>query len=172
TCFAEAWLRAGTKDKPAGCLTFAGASTNMAWVPPCTWIKEIITEQTCKKKNDIILVQHTYGILKTMEEYGIEDKKEGNQLFEQTHIFGDGTATVRTEAAARVTIYKSRSEDSFTVKIKDAGAGLVVAAYDDNHGNMIVSRTNQNGETTLNLNGQTMFSVTGDSIEPSIDNEI
>ncbi|MDD2717390.1 MAG: C25 family cysteine peptidase, partial [Candidatus Wallbacteria bacterium] len=86
TWFAEAWLRAGSKDKPAGCLTFAGASTNMAWVPPCVWIKEIITEQTCKKKNDIILVQHKYGILKTMEEYGVEDKKEGNQLFEQTHI--------------------------------------------------------------------------------------
>ncbi|MDD5090132.1 MAG: C25 family cysteine peptidase [Candidatus Wallbacteria bacterium] len=170
TCFAEAWLRAGTKDAPAGCIGIAAASTNMAWVPPCVWQKEIIVEQSCKKLHDLFIVQHAYGILKTMEEYGVTDSSEGNQLSEQTHYFGEGTVAIRT-AARNVQADSSLNRGELTVKV-NGGAGLTVSAYNDKYENVIVAVTNSNGEATLPINGQTLYSVTGSSIVPVIDNEI
>jgi hypothetical protein len=166
TCFAEAWLRAGTKDAPAGCIGIAAATTNMAWVPPCVWQKEIIVEQTCKKLHDVFGVQHLYGILKCMEEYGVDDKSDGNMLSEQTHYFGEGTVALRTEAAKRVSADFDCNGTTLNVTTEP---GAAVTAYNDNYEAMITTVADANGNATLNVNGQTMFSVTGRTIEPVLD---
>ncbi|MDD2715053.1 MAG: C25 family cysteine peptidase [Candidatus Wallbacteria bacterium] len=174
TCFAEAWLRSGNRNNPAGCIGIAAASTNMSWVPPCVWQKQIVCEETCKKLHAIASVQNLYGVLKCMEENGTDDSSDGNQLNEQIHYFGDGTVQLRTVNSRAVRVQKEivGSRVRFSI-VGEGSEDCLITVYDDNLNNSRVLRPDSDGRCSLELRrGETRYTVTGPDIIPIIDEEI
>ncbi|MDD2715764.1 MAG: C25 family cysteine peptidase [Candidatus Wallbacteria bacterium] len=173
TCFAEAWLRTGTKAKPAGTIGMAAATTNMAWYPPCIWQKEIVNEQICGKKNQIAQVINLFGILKTMEQFGVEDSSKGNQVNEQVVYFGDGTVALRFAPAREIQVQKSSDANNAQIQILGGGTeDITVTLYDDKGENIVTVKPDETGVVRTSLRGQTMFTVYGPGIVPLIDEQL
>ncbi|MDD5090704.1 MAG: C25 family cysteine peptidase [Candidatus Wallbacteria bacterium] len=174
TCFAEAWLRSGNKDKPAGCVGIAAASTNMAWIPPCVWQKHIAVTEMGEKKHDIAGVQHLYGILKCMEEYGVDDSSDGNQLSEQTHYFGDGTVALRFGTPRAVVKARSKTHACAGSFVNVTGAdltGVLVTFYNEDLSDAVTVTPDYEG--TARPHGfYKFYTVSGPNIVPIIDEEI
>jgi gingipain R/gingipain K len=173
-CFAEAWLRAGfDEDRPGGCIGIVAASTNESWVPPCVWQDEIIHEQLGNKKNIIGDVLNTYGLLKVAEQYGADDRSEGNKLIEQLIYFGDGTVRIRVEKPVKVSAEAIITDGKILVSVNGAvKEGLIVTAYDDKVEKNESAVTDKDGYATLPYNGQTMITVYGEKIVPVVDLKI
>jgi len=173
-CFAEAWLRSGDANG-GGTIGMAAASTNMAWVPPCVWQKEIVNEQYCQKLHETADVANLYGMLKTLEEYGVSDSGYGNQLVEQVIYFGDGTVKVRTSAPRQVNAEAVRVDGKILVSVdadtKAIADGIVVTAYDGND-KYETARVDSRGYAEIEDNGQTHVTVYSHEIVPVIDLEI
>ncbi|HMM58603.1 MAG TPA: C25 family cysteine peptidase, partial [Candidatus Rifleibacterium sp.] len=98
TGFGEAWMRAGDIENPAGAVSYAGATTNMEWVPPIHVQAEMnkvsIANEVYKTTGGIFI----NGIMKGRELYTTDPKKSGVMMFEQWHLYGDGTMNVRFKA--------------------------------------------------------------------------
>jgi len=177
TCFAEAWLRQGNKDATAGCIGMAAATTNMAWVPPCVWQEQIINEETCKHLHNIASVQNVYGILKCMEVYGTDDKSQGNMLNEQIIYFGDGTVTLRTEAAKQIDVSQNRTKNGIVLSVSDEGtktplSDCTVSVYDYNGNNMSAYTTDENGNVTIKNKDAKLYTISGNNVVPVVDAEL
>jgi hypothetical protein len=99
TCFAEAWLRAGSAAAPTGAIAMYASSVNQSWNPPMAAQDEI---------NDLLVAEayFSFGALAfagsslMMDEYGWD----GTAMFDTWHVFGDpslrvfGTADGDTDA--------------------------------------------------------------------------
>ncbi|MDD2716070.1 MAG: C25 family cysteine peptidase [Candidatus Wallbacteria bacterium] len=173
TCFAEAWLRTGSKGSPAGCIGMAASTTNMAWVPPCTWQKHVITVETCQQKHATASVRNLYGVLKCMEQYGAGDKSEGNQLNEQLIYFGDGTVTLRNGSSRNVSFDKTVKAAGFDLGFRGTDfSGITVTVYGDSLEKLKILHPDENGMVSLALEGQKYFTVSGPDIIPQVDQPI
>ena len=95
TCFAEAWLRAGTWEEPTGAIAMFSASTSAAWVPPCVMQAEVVDLVAAEAATTIggLFFGGSAGAL---DEYG--GGGQGTQVMEQYNIFGDCSMVVRTDA--------------------------------------------------------------------------
>lgn len=171
TCFAEAWLRSGSREKPAGCIGIAAASTNMAWVPPCVWQKHIISREMCEKKQPVANVQHLFGVLACMEEYGIGNADAGNQLSEQTHYFGDGTVSLRFETPVNVKVSQKLVNGNIELSF-DKSDDLTVTFYSENMDDTLSVKAGSNVKAVVPAGKYSMFTVTGPDVIPLIDEEI
>lgn len=174
TCFAESWIRSGDENG-GGCIGIAAASTNMAWVPPCVWQQEIVNNQYSKKLHETADVANLYGMLKCMEEYGVNNSDYGNQLVEQVIYFGDGTVNIRTEAPKAVVAEAVRTDGKILVSVnadsKAIADGITVTAYDGEErfdSTVVDSR----GYAEIDDNGQTHVTVYSNDIVPVVDLEI
>lgn len=177
TCFAESLLRTGNKNNPAGVIGIAASSTNMAWVPPCVWQKHIIEEETVKQKHLIASVINLYGVLKCMEVYGTDDKTYGNQLNEQVHYFGDGTVALRTEIPQEIYFSKNKMGNKLQITVinketREPIKDCIISIYDYNYNNMKAIATNANGEAEIDIENQTLMTISGANIVPAVDEEI
>ncbi|MCK9226134.1 MAG: C25 family cysteine peptidase, partial [Candidatus Muirbacterium halophilum] len=169
-CFAEAWMRTGTPEKPAGAIGIVAGSTNEAWVPPCDWQAEIIHNQLGEKKNSIGNVVNMYGLLKVAEMYGASDRSEGNRLIEQKIYFGEGTVSLRTEKPKKINAEAIIVDNTILVAVDgDVREGLTVTAYDNNVERTYSAKTDTRGMIEIPYEGQTMITVTGLNAIPVVD---
>jgi hypothetical protein len=107
-CFAESWLRAGTKDKPAGAIASYAASTNAAWVPPTVMQGWIVSELLTKEQRYSIGGLYFGGAMKTLDQYPGANA-DGQMLVEQYNIFGDASLWVRTKAPKQLSVDCAKS---------------------------------------------------------------
>jgi len=94
TCFAEAWLRAGTWEAPTGAVAMFSASTSAAWVPPCVMQAEVVDLLVAEAATTIGGLFFG-GSAKALDEYS--GGGQGKQVMEQYNIFGDCSLEVRTD---------------------------------------------------------------------------
>lgn len=158
TGFGEAWMRAGNIDSPAGAVCYAGASTNMEWVPPIHVQAEInkvlIGDEVYKTTGGL----HMNGIMKGLELYTAEPRKSGVMILEQWNLFGDSTLHVRYKAPSKVEAKSkaTRSGDGVTVKINVEQNGKPVSnarvsVYTEGVKNIKVATTNDQGQAVVTM---------------------
>lgn len=175
-CFAERWMKTGSKDAPRGAAAIFAASTNAAWVPPCDMQGEIIHNLLCKEQKLTVGGQAVNGVLKGMEIWGTDDKSQGNQLNEQYNIFGDCSMLVRTRkpAAVKVSLGKDDGATTFSVSSENrAVSGARVAVYSEDMNTWSSAITGENGTARLEVEGPGLrYTVTGFNLIPIVDAEV
>ncbi len=183
TGFGETWMRAGSIEKPAGAVSYAGSTTNMEWVPPI-WVQvefnqNYIANKVYKTTGGIF----ANGIMKGLELYTAEPTKSGVMMLEQWHLFGDSTLNVRfaPPVAIKVEATGTKADDKSTVKVvvRDAEGKSMpdarVVTYTEGVKNVDVRLTDQNGEATLSLPKEATegyVTVTGTDLVPVIDQKV
>lgn len=103
-CFGEAWAEAGTAADPRGAIGFVGASTNMAWVPPCDWQSAIIKEYMIKEQAWTGGAQHLMGLIKACEQWGTTATSQGVMMIEQCIYFGDASLQLRNDVPRQAAV--------------------------------------------------------------------
>lgn len=161
TGFGEAWLRAGNIEAPAGAVSYAGATTNMEWVPPihvqAEFNKNFIANEVYKTTGGIFI----NGIIKGLELYTTDPRRSGVMMFEQWHLFGDGTTLVRFKAPTKIKAENRavRNGDSLSVKVNvvdesgKAVSNARVTVYTENVETIRVATTNDEGEAVVTMPG-------------------
>lgn len=150
-CFAEAWLKAGTPAAPKGALGIYASSTNQDWVPPCDAQGESV---------DLLVADlyHTFGALcfnGVMKGLDMYPGVEGQQLFQQWHIFGDGSQVVSTDAPAPMGVTHANGIGggamSFDVSVPGV-QGALCALYDEASHSLFGSAYTAGGTASILLN--------------------
>lgn len=150
-CFAEAWLKAGTPAAPKGALGIYAASTNQDWVPPCDAQGESVDLLAAGRA-------HTFGALcfdGVMKGLDMYPGATGQQLFQQWHIFGDGSEMVFTKPPTPMSVSHASvlpaGATSFAVTVSGV-SGALCALYDADSKTLIGSAiTGANGGATISL---------------------
>lgn len=182
TGFGEAWMRSGNIEAPAGAVSYAGATTNMEWVPPihvqAEFNKNHIANEVYKTTGGIFF----NGIMKGLELYTTDPKKSGVMMLEQWHLFGDGTTLVRFKAPTKVKAENraTRNGDAVTVKVNvvdEEGkpvSNARVTVYTEGVENIRVATTNDEGEAVVTMENMTAGYVTiiHSDIVPVVDEPI
>lgn len=96
TCFAEAWLRAGTAAAPAGAIAVVAASSLAPWTPPTVMQAEIIDALAYGSERTLGAL-HMAGLARVADVYG--GLAVATQVIEQFNLFGDASLQVRTRPA-------------------------------------------------------------------------
>ena len=183
TCFAEAWMRAGDIEHPAGAISFFGSSTNQEWVPPCVVQAEINSNLTVNEKYKTIGALAMNGIMKGLEVYGADPKGSGVMMLEQWHVFGDCTMLYRFKAPKEVSVNSkaTKSNDAVAVKVNvtnkagDSVSNARVTLYTAGVKNVHVATTNDNGEAVITMPkefSEGYITVFGSDIVPVVDQKI
>lgn len=92
-CFAEAWLRAGTPEEPAGAIAMIASTSLAPWVPPTVMQAEAIDLLVDDQANTIGSLYYS-GLMRVLDTYGSQDVSM--QVMEQNAIFGDCSLMVRS----------------------------------------------------------------------------
>jgi hypothetical protein len=95
TCFAEAWQRLGTPDKPRGSILFMGSTAviwHFAWVAQKEMIRSLV-DDNCYIAGELII----QGIKKTINMFPDGPKYEGQEIFQMWHLFGDPSLFLYTD---------------------------------------------------------------------------
>ncbi len=119
TCFAEAWLRAGTAAAPAGAIAVLAASSLAPWTPPTVMQAEIVDLLTGEAERTLGAL-HAAGLVRVLDIYG--GLPVAAQVVEQFNLFGDASLQVRTRPAGTFTV-----DAPLSVAASDAGFALTVA---------------------------------------------
>ena len=147
TCFAEAWLRAGSAAEPKGAVAFYGSTINQSWAPPMCAQDEF---------NDLLVADANMSIgalmyaasAQMIDEYG----SGGFEMYATWHIFGDPSMPIRTRqpqpfvnvSAPDVLILGS---SECQISVPNAGLGTVTLSR---HGTLLASAPlSQQGENDL-----------------------
>lgn len=183
TGFGEAWMRAGDIENPAGAVSYAGATTNMEWVPPIHVQAEMnkvsIANEVYKTTGGIFI----NGIMKGLELYTTDPKKSGVMMFEQWHLYGDGTMNVRFKApitlAAESRAVRNADGVTVTVNVRDEAGKAVnnarVSVYTSGVENVRTATTNDNGEAVVTMPAEMTegyVTVIGADVVPVVDQPI
>ncbi|MBU1105494.1 MAG: hypothetical protein KKB51_02405 [Candidatus Riflebacteria bacterium] len=160
--FGEAWMRSGNIEAPAGAVSYAGATTNMEWVPPihvqAEFNKNNIANELYKTTGGIFF----NGIMKGLELYTAEPNKSGVMMLEQWNLFGDGTTLVRfkTPITVKAENRATRNGDAVTVKVNvvdEAGKAVSnarVTVYNEGVEIIRTATTNDEGEAVVTMPGE------------------
>lgn len=183
TGFGEAWLRSGNIEKPAGAVAYAGATTNMEWVPPihvqAEFSKNYIANEVYNTVGGIFM----NGIIKGLELYTAEPRKSGVMMLEQWHLFGDATLLVRfkapTKVAAKSRAVRNGDATTVNVNVNDENGKAVsnarVTVYTEGAEDVHVATTNDEGEAVVTMPGNMTagyVTVIHSDIEPVVDQPI
>lgn len=95
TCFAEAWLRAGTPEQPTGAVAMFAATSLTPWLPPTVMQAEAVALLTGDQANTIGSLCYS-GLMRVLDLYGGLDV--ALRVVEQNVVFGDCSLMVRTTA--------------------------------------------------------------------------
>ena len=93
TCFAEAWLRAGTPTAPAGAVGMIAASSLAPWTPPTVMQAEIADLLAAGSQHNLGALYYS-GLMRVLDEY--DGVPVATQVIEQNIVFGDASLQVRT----------------------------------------------------------------------------
>ncbi len=183
-CFAEAWMKAGNLDSPRGAVGIFAASTNMEWVPPCIVQAEItknyIVNNLYKTAGGLMM----NGIMKGLEQYGIEPKGSGVMMAEQWHWFGDCTTLVRTRVPSKieckVSITAAEGNSRVEATVADANGALIegarVTCYTDRFETVAGACTDAAGKASFSMpvaRGTTGYvTVVGSDLIPIVDQPV
>lgn len=180
TGFGEAWMRSGDIESPAGAVSYAGATTNMEWVPPihvqAEFNKVSIANEVYKTTGGIFF----NGIMKGLELYTVDPKKSGVMMLEQWHLYGDSTLNVRfkapTKMAAESRAVRNADGVTVTVNVRDEAGKAVsnarVSVYTSGVENVRVATTNDNGEAVVTMPAEMtegFVTVIGADVVPVVD---
>jgi len=149
TCFAEAWLRAGSVESPKGAIAFYGSSIPQRWVEPCVGQAAAVDLLTQDRMNTVGGILFN-GACEMIEDYlpGIT----GVDQFQTWHIFGDASVQVRTDTPQPLVVSHPHSYQigpgSFTVSTGDPNA--MVCLWKENEGYHQTKFTDATGEVTFN----------------------
>ncbi len=170
-CFAEAWLRAGTANSPAGAVGMIAASSLAPWTPPTVMQAEVVDLLTAGTRNTLGALYYS-GLMKVLDEYA--GVPVATQVMEQNIIFGDASLMVRTKApkqfivTAPATIEAGTGLYSFAVTSNGVGtaavshAGQVLGVVDFN-GSGVINVPIQSDLATLT---EVEVTLTGPNMEP------
>lgn len=176
-CLAEAMMKAGTAQTPAGAVSVIASTTNMDWTPPIVMVEAFtgyLTGQspieagpgTPKPTYPYTGLRTAGGfaffsIQRAMDYcYGSvgkakEDPGAAQKIMEQTHVFGDCTLGVRTRTPVPLTVQHPPQlvpGDTFALSIQDDTdtpvAGATVCLFRDPD-LQVVGTTDANGQATL-----------------------
>lgn len=184
TCFAEAWMRTGNVEKPAGAAAIFAASTNQEWVPPCIVQGEIITNYTVNETYKTVGGLAFNGIMKGLETYGTTATGSGVMMYEQWHLFGDGTMQVRfgepKTIAATSEMKSIDNAQTLQIVVADVNGKPVsdarVTVYTPKYEYTLSASTNDQGQAAVTLPaefGQEGFiTVTGTNLTPIVDQKL
>ncbi|MEA3287154.1 MAG: C25 family cysteine peptidase, partial [Candidatus Marinimicrobia bacterium] len=92
TCFAEAWLRAGSANDQKGAVAFYGSSINQDWAPPMSAQDEFVDLLIADDPLTIGALMFSGSAL-MIDEYG----SSGFAMYATWHIFGDPSMPLRTQ---------------------------------------------------------------------------
>jgi hypothetical protein len=103
TCFAEAWLRAGTVDLPTGAVATLMSTINQSWNPPMKGQDAMIDILVESDKNNI---KRTFGGLSYNGCMIMNDtyKKQGNDMTDTWTCFGDPSVMVYTNTPTEMVV--------------------------------------------------------------------
>lgn len=169
TCFAEAWLRAGSPDDQRGAVAMYASTINQSWAPPMCAQDEFVD----------LLVADTYmtigalmfcGSAQMIDEYGAG----GFEMYATWHIFGDPSMPMRTRvpetissvSAPDVLIIGSSQIDVSAEGVSNATVSL------SKHGEILAAAPLADvGSTTLNFEALTeidtcVLTITGQNLVP------
>ncbi len=131
TCFAEAWLRAGTPDVAAGAIGMIAASSLAPWTPPTVMQTEVVDLLTAGTRNTLGALYYS-GLMKVLDEYsGIP---VATQVMEQNIVFGDASLMVRTKAPQTFAVSLPMAVDAVSaelvVQVTGPDGGTVAVTHD------------------------------------------
>ncbi|MFT5232574.1 MAG: hypothetical protein ACI9UK_002470 [Candidatus Krumholzibacteriia bacterium] len=153
TCFAEAWLRAGTPENPAGAIGMIGASSLAPWTPPTVMQAEVVDLLVAGGRHSLGALYYS-GLMKVLDEYsGIP---VAARVMEQNIVFGDASLQVRTKAPDFYNIAMPATADEaasyLTVEVLGASNGTVAVT---NQGQLVGAvKFDHAGMVQVPLNGK------------------
>ncbi|HNY12912.1 MAG TPA: C25 family cysteine peptidase [Candidatus Wallbacteria bacterium] len=180
-CFCEAWMKAGTPEKPAGAAAIFGSSTNAEWVPPCDMQSEINLVQAAQEKQSSVGALALTGILKGMQIWGTAANSSGVMLFEQYNIFGDCSMQVRNDVPKQAKFTAKRDGDKVVVNVTNGERAVKyarVAVSMGANGQTVTGITGEDGNATLSFNSLDeknatgSITVTGQNLVPVVDSTL
>ncbi len=183
-CYAEAFMKSGNIEDPKGAAAIFAASTNQEWVPPCDVQSEINNNYTVNELYKTVGGLAFNGIMKGLEIYSTDPKKSGVMMFEQWHLFGDGTMMARFKQPKSMTVSaeaaKADTGINLTAKVVDADGKPVsnarVTFYTDRVENAQIGTTNEEGVAHLSMplvrNQGGYVTVIGADMVPVVDQKI
>ena len=149
TCFAEAWLRAGSAETPTGAVAFYGSTINQSWAPPMCAEDEYI-DLLCADADMTIGALMYSGSAQMIDEYGTD----GFDMYATWHIFGDPSMPIRTATPTNFTNVSAPNVlvlGSSQLNISGNFSANEVACL-SSHGNLIASAPlSPFGSTSLNF---------------------
>lgn len=103
TCFAEAWLRAGTPTQPKGAVATMMSTINQSWAPPMTGqdeMNDILCETYPTNKKRTFGGLSMNGCMKMNDVHG----SGGTEMTDTWTCFGDPSLMVRTDMPLAMTV--------------------------------------------------------------------
>jgi gingipain R len=132
TCFAEAWLRAGTAGAPAGAIGMIAASSLAPWTPPTVMQAEIVGLLAAGTQGTLGALYYS-GLMKVLDEYA--GVPVATQVMEQNIVFGDGSLQVRTREPGKFQVVMLSSLEAsggqINLQVSGSGAGTVAVTLRD-----------------------------------------
>jgi hypothetical protein len=163
TCFAESWLRAGTKEEPDGAIGFYGSSIDQPWLEPTVAQAEAVDLLVADAKMTIGGLCFN-GSCKMIESY----PSTGPAVFNTWHIFGDAATHVWTGVPvnlASATVTDNGS--SVTVNAGVGGSSICVSS--GNNGASYWNRIDDVSSYTFNTSVRPLYiTVTKHNYSPYI----
>jgi hypothetical protein len=148
TCFAEAWLRAGSADISTGAIAFYGSSIDQRWVEPCIGQAAAVDLLTQDRMNTVGGILFN-GCCKMIEQYPY---MTGPDQFQTWHIFGDASVQVRTDTPESLSVshphFYQLGSGSFTVNAGTSDA--TVCLWKENEEYHQTQFTDASGQAIFN----------------------
>ncbi|MDP2208532.1 MAG: C25 family cysteine peptidase [Bacteroidota bacterium] len=151
TCFAEAWLRSGTKDSPKGAIGFFGSSIDQDWVEPTTAQAEAVDLLVADAKITVGGLCFN-GVCKMLEQHGSAGVNEA----ETWHIFGDAATHVWTKTPMNFTSV-SVTDNGSSITVNAGVAGSTICASSGNNGGTFWDRQDNKSSYTWNTSVRPLY---------------
>jgi hypothetical protein len=132
TCFAEAWLQAGTATAPAGAVGMIAASSLAPWTPPTVMQAEVVRLLAAGTQGTLGALYYS-GLMKVLDEYS--GVPVATQVMEQNIVFGDASLQVRTREPGKFQVVMLSSVEAtggqISVQVSGSDRGTVAVTLDD-----------------------------------------
>ena len=121
TCFAEAWLRAGTPTKPTGAIATFMSTINQSWDPPMEAqdaMVEILTESRSGNIKRTFAGISFNGCMQMNDTYNGSGDNSGADMTDTWTIFGDPSVMLFTDTPGAMVVAHASSIAVNTVTVK------------------------------------------------------
>ncbi len=166
-CLAEAIMKLGSTENPAGAIGVISSTTDMDWDPPIVMeqkITDFIIADTFETVGGIM-----FAAIQSAMDWCYETSGQGTaaaeRIMEQTHLFGDCTLGLRMKPPKTVAVAHNAeltAGDAYPVNITHDGtpyAGALICLYRDD-GIQETRVTDQNGNVNFTVNTSSLAPLT------------